>query len=836
MAKRLVLLTILALLVLAPAATAQTANITITSPAQGEVIGNLAIAVTGTGTALPENNVVVQVLDANRNVLAETPTTVNAELGGTGDWSVALNYDATPGTSGSIYAFANSPADGSLLAEAEVNVTFGPIAQPSITITSPANGETVVTERGFTVSGTATDVFENNVVVTVINSEGAEILRQATTADTNGSWTTMLMPGILNGPGRIEAFSTSPQDGSIVAIATVNVNFSGTVAPASVVITTPVDGAVVNTTTPFVVNGTAANIFENNVIVRVRDAQNRTVRETVTTADLNGNWSVSIDLLIANEATGSLYAFSTSPVDGSVVAESLVRVTFASACEVREDWPIYTVQGGDLLFSIAQQTGSTVSELTVANCLPNPNQIFPGEELRVPRLPGAVQPPETADASLMILTPDVNGVLLPDGAFNVTGSSEGTQQDNIFVRLLDTDGNVLHEIRAEATPTGTDNTFNWQANFEALGVEPGTRGMVFAYALSLADGRIVASDTVSISYGTPTASTPFITITSPTPYSNPALGQITVTGRAAGLFEGNVVVQAIDDNGSIIAQQPTIINAPDAGTGGEGPWEVTLNVDEIRRGRIVAFSTSPQDGSVTASAGVDVIFGDPTSLPTYVLMTYPLPQTVITSEQSFVAVVGYASGVFNDSVSVTLLDENGGILLSQPVTVNPATGFWALTTDANADIVAERNLRIQVIATSPSNGAIIAADSVPVIVLPVGETAVGENTVSGTVTYLPRIALVPGQTVTVQLQDISLADAPATLIGEQVITITDQQVPIPFSIAYDPAQIEPGRTYSLRATITTPEGDLQFTTTQVYPVITQDNPTSGIELIVDMVN
>jgi uncharacterized lipoprotein YbaY len=107
--------------------------------------------------------------------------------------------------------------------------------------------------------------------------------------------------------------------------------------------------------------------------------------------------------------------------------------------------------------------------------------------------------------------------------------------------------------------------------------------------------------------------------------------------------------------------------------------------------------------------------------------------------------------------------------------------------------------------------------------------------VTGTVTYLQRIALASGSVVTVRLQDVSRADAPAVVLGEQVITTTGQQVPIPFSIAYDPATIVPTNTYSVAARITGPDGTLLFTSTTANLVITQGRPTSGVEVVVEQV-
>jgi uncharacterized lipoprotein YbaY len=111
-----------------------------------------------------------------------------------------------------------------------------------------------------------------------------------------------------------------------------------------------------------------------------------------------------------------------------------------------------------------------------------------------------------------------------------------------------------------------------------------------------------------------------------------------------------------------------------------------------------------------------------------------------------------------------------------------------------------------------------------------------ETTVSGTITYLQRIALPPNAVVKVQLQDTSLADAPATVIGEQIIPTNGQQVPIPFEVVYNPDIIEGNHTYTLRVRIEdATSGQLLFINTTAYPVITNDNPTSGIEVVVEPV-
>ena len=104
--------------------------------------------------------------------------------------------------------------------------------------------------------------------------------------------------------------------------------------------------------------------------------------------------------------------------------------------------------------------------------------------------------------------------------------------------------------------------------------------------------------------------------------------------------------------------------------------------------------------------------------------------------------------------------------------------------------------------------------------------------VTGTVTYRERIALSPEAVVEVKLLDVSLADAPAVTIGEQIIE-DPGQVPIAFEIEYDPAEIDERFTYAVQARIM--EGDeLLFINDTAYHVITGGNPDQ-VDLVLVMV-
>ena len=103
-------------------------------------------------------------------------------------------------------------------------------------------------------------------------------------------------------------------------------------------------------------------------------------------------------------------------------------------------------------------------------------------------------------------------------------------------------------------------------------------------------------------------------------------------------------------------------------------------------------------------------------------------------------------------------------------------------------------------------------------------------TVSGTVTYLPRIALPPDAVVTVRVLDVSLADAPSPTLAVSTTVTGGRQVPIPFSLDVERGQIEPRRRYAVRAEIRGADGALLWTTDTTVLVLTNGAPSSGVEL------
>lgn len=102
--------------------------------------------------------------------------------------------------------------------------------------------------------------------------------------------------------------------------------------------------------------------------------------------------------------------------------------------------------------------------------------------------------------------------------------------------------------------------------------------------------------------------------------------------------------------------------------------------------------------------------------------------------------------------------------------------------------------------------------------------------ITGTVTHRQRSALPPDAVVEVELRDVSLADAPAKLLGRQEIATKGRQVPIPFEIAYDPKAIDPRHSYAVTARILI-GSQLALVTDTHHAVLTRGAP-STIEVVV----
>jgi heat shock protein HslJ len=324
--------------------------ISISEPVPGAILDiTQPIGVLGTGAGLFEGNVVVQVIDRDGNILAQEPTTLQGPdvgTGGEGTWRVELSVETEPGMAGKIRAFSPSPVDGSVMAEAIVDVSLGrtPAVQAYIQIDEPASGQTLDIAGPITIRGKGAGLPEANVVVQALDRDGNELASQPTILQgpevgTGGEGTWEVQLSVTTEPGmagQIRAYSPSPADNSIVAEAQVQVTFGSTPPmPVFLEIDEPASGALLDTSQPVAVSGTGGGLPEGNVVVRALDADDKVLAEQATTlqgSDVatggEGTWSVTLIVQPPAGTLGQIVAFSSSPDSGENVAESTVSVTY----------------------------------------------------------------------------------------------------------------------------------------------------------------------------------------------------------------------------------------------------------------------------------------------------------------------------------------------------------------------------------------------------------------------------------------------------------------------------------------------------------------------------
>ncbi|MCY1407107.1 hypothetical protein D3C76_435100 [compost metagenome] len=108
-----------------------------------------------------------------------------------------------------------------------------------------------------------------------------------------------------------------------------------------------------------------------------------------------------------------------------------------------------------------------------------------------------------------------------------------------------------------------------------------------------------------------------------------------------------------------------------------------------------------------------------------------------------------------------------------------------------------------------------------------------KGNLDGEVFYLQRIALPPAATLSVSLQDVSLADAPAVTLARQSGPVAGQ-VPLPFHLEYDQAQVKPGHRYAVSARIEL-DGKLLFINTEHHGVNLDGLDAQPVRIRVDQV-
>jgi heat shock protein HslJ len=326
--------------------------------------------------------------------------------------------------------------------------------------------------------------------------------------------------------------------------------------------------------------------------------------------------------------------------------------------------------------------------------------------------PTAPQTPQTP--AFIDLTSPADGATLDASQIIVVSGLAAVKGGNLVVQALDQAGNTLTQqaVVVEGTNTAAGDPGTWIAQI-AVSVPVTTAGRIRAYAVSPTDGSVSAEDSIGVTFNLATAIQPYIKIQQPAAGSAlDTSAPINVTGDGAGLFEGGLVVQALDQNGAVLAQVPAAINAPQAGLGMAGQWAASLTVQGIKSGatgQIYAFSTSAVDGSVIAQDRVNVTYT--AKVQPFITITSPANGAVLDPVVPF-RVSGLAASLPENQVMVQVKDQNGNLLAQQPGPLD-ASGNWTAQLQVSAS--SGTPATIIAYAANPVDSSLVAQASINVL-------------------------------------------------------------------------------------------------------------------------
>lgn len=110
--------------------------------------------------------------------------------------------------------------------------------------------------------------------------------------------------------------------------------------------------------------------------------------------------------------------------------------------------------------------------------------------------------------------------------------------------------------------------------------------------------------------------------------------------------------------------------------------------------------------------------------------------------------------------------------------------------------------------------------------VPAPEAVAAETYVTGTATYRERMSAPNGSVLKVVLSDTSRADAPAIELADWSISLDEGGVPKKFTLVPS-APFDPRMTYTVRATVTGPDGALLWTTDTSHRVAVEGDGTGA---------
>ena len=423
----------------------------------------------------------------------------------------------------------------------------------------------------------------------------------------------------------------------------------------------------------------------------------------------------------------------TTPPEGEAPEEAAPEEMVPVEAEESASIPQQPAQGRKTNWPVVVIVAAVLALCAVVVCAAAGITAYTGAREKPASPPPAPVPTQAPPGAMIVISePDQGQVLDIDKPVEVQGKGIGLPEGNVVVEALDWQGNLLAQqpttLKGRDVGIGAEGTWSTELTID---VEPGTAGKIRAYSSSPKDGSVMAEDVVDVSMGRTATVESYIQI------DEPAQGQVldidkpvSVRGSGAGLPEGNVVVEALDREGNVLDQQPTILQGRDVGTGGEGTWstELTIETEPGTAGEIRAFSPSPKDESLIAEDRVEVSLGQTPAVESYLKISQPDQGRTLDVTQ-LVQISGSGAGLPEGNVVVVAVDQEGDVLAEGATTLqgedvaSGGEGAWSVELAVPAS--GQTPGYIAAFSASPKGRGLVASDRIEVIFS-------GELTLEGT--------------------------------------------------------------------------------------------------------
>jgi len=236
------------------------------------------------------------------------------------------------------------------------------------------------------------------------------------------------------------------------------------------------------------------------------------------------------------------------------------------------------------------------------------SQPVPGET-EVPSL--TIEPPRGPEEAIAILEPGPGSRLI--SPLRVAGMADPTFEQTLIVRLVLDDGTVLTEeptmIKADL---GVRGPYEVEVAFNLQGER---NGLIQVYDVSARDGGIIHLSSVGVILAgggaaevKPGSAHPeAIQIMQPVQGAEISGGVAHVEGIGIASFEGTLVVEVYDVEGTLVGMVPLIVDAPEMGQPGTFSVDVSYTLGSEGPGRIVVVDPLPAFNGIGHIASIEVI-------------------------------------------------------------------------------------------------------------------------------------------------------------------------------------------------------------------------------------